>query len=376
MSNKSLNCTANGTGMEKSNRSNYYIIPLQLVIALLILILLVNFIGNTIVVLVIINKRKMQTFTNWLILNLAVADLSVALFCIPLEIPLEINHEWIYGKFFCNIFYPIQSATIYGSVFTLVVLSCCRYSAIIHPFRRQPKKFEAKVLICIIWVSSLLLVTPYMMGLKYNGETKECMEVWSNEQRRIYTIATFTIQYVLPLTIIIVAYAFIIYEIALKKGPSSSLYEDKQRNEESKKLIKLLLIITTTFALCVLPYHVVALSLEFGNGESFKYIEDVSLGAYLLLYLNSAFNPVIYNVFSSSFREAFTESHKRIWNYLRDRNRSNSSRYFRQSSRSDSTVTYQQSIRLWEISSQDKEVTIDSSEVELTLTSGSSTGNV
>ena len=351
MEGRHVNGTANQTDRLPCHHPFCYIIPVELIIVLLILILLVDLIGNTIVVLVIVYKRKMQTFTNWLILNLAVADLSVALFCIPLEIPLEINHKWIYGKFFCNIFYPIQSATIYGSVFTLVVLSSSRYWAIIHPFRRQPTTFAAKVLICIIWISSLFLVTPYMMGLKYNDESEECEEVWSKEQRRIYTIATFTMQYVLPLTQIIVAYAFIIYEIALKKSPSAPLYEDKQRHKESKRLIKLLLIITTTFALCVLPYHVVALALEFGNGVSFKYIEDVSLGAYLLLYLSSALNPVTYNVFSSSFRDAFTESHKRIWNYLHKRSR-RSIRYLRQNNdrhRSGSTVTYyQQSIRLWE----------------------------
>ena len=348
MSNKSSDSDANGTCIgTPCDTPSRYLIPLQLVIVFLILILLVDLIGNTIIVCVIMLKRKMRTFTNWLILNLAVADLSVALFCIPLEIPLEMNHKWIYGKFFCNIFYPIQSATIYGSVFTLVALSSSRYWAIIHPFRRQPTTFVAKVLICIIWVSSLLLVTPYMVGLKYNGETKECMEVWSNEQRRIYTIATFTIQYVLPLTIIIVAYAFIIYEIALKKGPSSSLYEDKQRNEESKKLIKLLLIITTTFALCVLPYHVVALSLEFGNGESFKYIEDVSLGAYLLLYLNSALNPVIYNVFSSSFREVFAESYKIIWNCVCKWNRKSRNHLNKKPHRTNTSVSnYQERKKL------------------------------
>ena len=62
----------------------------------------------------------MRTFTNCLILNLAVADLSVALICIPLEIPLELNgFVWIYGNTFCMMFYPLQSATIFASAFTL-----------------------------------------------------------------------------------------------------------------------------------------------------------------------------------------------------------------------------------------------------------------
>lgn len=103
-----------------------YHIPMQIVVTLLIILFLVNFIGNVIVVLIIAKKRRMQTFTNWLLMNLAIADLSVAVICIPLEIPIEIKGYWIYGRVFCKIFFPIQTMSIYGSVFTLVVLSFSR----------------------------------------------------------------------------------------------------------------------------------------------------------------------------------------------------------------------------------------------------------
>ena len=357
MVNKSINRTFNNVCKQYC-----YSIPVYVVIVSLILILLVDAIGNTIVVTIIIVRRKMQTFTNWLILNMAFADIFVALTCITLEVPLEIRNKWIYGKFFCSIFYPIQSATVYGSVFTLVVLSCSRYWAIIHPFRRQPNRFEAKLSICVIWVMSFLLVTPYMITLEYDEKREVCIETWSETQGHIFTIATFALQYILPLTIIIVAYVFIVYDIALKKTSITSCYEDKGKYRENQKIIKLLLIITINFALSVLPYHVVQLSVEFGNGGYFKYIADVSIASYLLLYLHSAVNPLIYITFSSSFREGFAESYTKGRIYLCSYQLNSSHHIRKKSHRSSTTVTFcQQTRQISILSSEGKDVFLDSS---------------
>lgn len=315
---KSCNGTANNTssndtcaGRKGETGSESYLIPVEVVVVLFIFILMIDLLGNTVVVLIVTLKRKMQTFTNWLILNLAIADLSVAFICIPLEIPIEITKEWVYGKFFCTIFYPLQSATIYASVFTLVALSCSRYWAIIHPFKRQPTPMVAKVIIVIVWASSFCLTIPYMLALHYRSDTSQCVEVWSDTQRRFYTVATVVVQYILPLALVTMAYAFIIHDVVFRKHTE---YEHFEQQQENKKLIKLLIVITTTFGVCVLPYHMVALFYEFGN----LYNEDVSLASYILLYLNSALNPIMYNVFSSSFREEFSNTYKMICSYGRN----------------------------------------------------------
>ena len=137
-----------------------YVLPVHVIIFALVLILLISFVGNSIVALVIIRKRKMKTFTNWLILNLAVADLSVALICIPLEIPLELNNfTWIYGSALCKALYPLESMTIFASAFLLVGLSCSRYWAIVYPFKKQPTLTMAKTIVLLIWFTSFVLVT-------------------------------------------------------------------------------------------------------------------------------------------------------------------------------------------------------------------------
>lgn len=289
-----------------------YLVPIELVLALYILIMIITVVGNATVVVVVLKKRGMQTFTNYLILNLALADLSTGLIFIPLDLPMELNGgKWIYGKVFCHIFYPMQTSAIYGSVFTLVIMSASRYWAIMHPFRTQPTVGTAKIVICFIWLCSVLVVIPYTLVLEYDDEKKTCTETWNMEQKRYYTLAIFIFQYCLPLAIITAAYSCIFYEIALK-NKSKSLYEDKGKDREANRLIRLLLIITITFALCIMPYHAVALLWEFGSAGEYVHINDVFLGCYFLLYLNSGLNPFIYNIFSSNFREAFMELYREM----------------------------------------------------------------
>ncbi|XP_066920947.1 galanin receptor 2a-like [Clytia hemisphaerica] len=300
---------------EYAGGGGYHLVSMPVVVAMLILIMLIILIGNSIVVLIITKKRRMQTFTNWLLLNLAIADLSVAVICIPLEIPIEIQNKWIYGSVFCHIFYPIQTASIYGCVLTLVVLSFSRYWAITKPFRTQPNVRFAKIMIGVIWILSVIFVIPYISILRYD-EANGCRETWTDDQKRIYTVAIFVFQFVLPLFIMSVAYCYIVYELSFRTQASDAMLAvNKKKQTENKKVVKLLVIITASFFFCILPYHVMGLVSEF-HGAHTKYFNDILLGSYMLLYVNSCLNPIIYNVFNERFRETFKEFYKTIIAYI------------------------------------------------------------
>ena len=310
------NGSGNGTGeSDEYAGGGYHLVSMPVVVAMLIIIMLIILIGNSIVVLIITKKRRMQTFTNWLLLNLAIADLSVAVICIPLEIPIEIHGKWIYGRVFCHIFYPIQTASIYGSVFTLVVLSLSRYWAITKPFRTQPNVRFAKIMIGVIWFLSVIFVIPYISILRYDEENG-CRETWTEDQRRIYTVAIFVFQFVLPLFIMSLAYCYVVYELSYRAQASDAMLAvNKKKQTENKKVVKLLVIITVSFFFCILPYHVMGLVYEF-HGDHTKYFNDILLGSYIVLYVNSCLNPIIYNVFNERFRETFKEFYKTIIAYI------------------------------------------------------------
>jgi hypothetical protein len=54
-------------------------------VCLYTLLSIVAFVGNSLVVAVIVHFRRLHTPTNMLIVNLAVADLMISIFCMPLS---------------------------------------------------------------------------------------------------------------------------------------------------------------------------------------------------------------------------------------------------------------------------------------------------
>ena len=303
----SLNTTTTASPSQSQEKSQSLIMA---EITVYCIVFVISSIGNVVVIMVVSRKRRMQTVTNWLIVNLAIADLAVTLICIPVEIPLILNRNtWLYGKAFCRMLYPLQTMTIYASVYTLVAMSLTRYWAIRHPFRRQMSTKQAKILICFLWLISFSFVIPYIIRLVYNPETGYCEEVTTPQGRRSYTIAIFVSQYIFPLLLILFAYILIAVELNKDRNGEKTLTQ-KQKRKENTKVLTMVVVVTVTFASCVLPYHVIGLYVEFSGNSTFTHINELNALCYLLLFANSCMNPIIYNAFNSKFRESFKE----LWN--------------------------------------------------------------
>ena len=164
---------------------------------------------------------------------------------------------------------------------------------------------------------SFVLIVPLITILRYNSEHQFCYEEWKPSSCRLYTITIFLLGYALPLAIITVAYTFIVYEISLKEKRGLMPYRDACRRKEDRMLIKLSLVVTITFAVCILPNQLVLLFYEFGDLAQYKYNVDVRIGSHLMIFLNSALNPIIYNVFSEAFRAEFWKLFTGVLPYVR-----------------------------------------------------------
>lgn len=295
----------------ESNDVNVYTKALKL--TLYAVIFLVSAIGNILVCIVIMKRKKMKTVTNYFILNLAFADLTLTLICIPFDIPVqEMNYKWPYGSFMCNILYPLQTMSLFASVFTLTAVSLTRYWAILYPLRRQLSTTNAKWLIVIIWLLSIVPVSPYISVLRI-GKTGSCDEYWSSDNdRKIYTVVLFVAEYVIPLSIIAAAYTSIGRELGKKKktGLENKFLQNAQ-SEEASKVIRMLIAVTILFAVCVLPTNIMWLWLDFGNAEEqFAHFWELVAFCNILTFANSAANPVCYTITNTNYR-------KEILNLLR-----------------------------------------------------------
>ena len=83
--------------------------------------------GNILVCLVIFKTPRMRTTRNYLLVNLAVSDLTVALLCIPFDVVLKITApHWPLGAAMCNILWPAMTLVTNCSSATLAAISLDR----------------------------------------------------------------------------------------------------------------------------------------------------------------------------------------------------------------------------------------------------------
>ncbi|KAK1792395.1 hypothetical protein P4O66_012075 [Electrophorus voltai] len=84
-------------------------------------------IGNMLVVIAVCVVKKLRQPSNYLLVSLAVADLSVAVVVMPFVIVTDLTGgKWLFGEVFCNIFIGMDVMCCTASIMTLCVISVDR----------------------------------------------------------------------------------------------------------------------------------------------------------------------------------------------------------------------------------------------------------
>ncbi|KAK0090037.1 hypothetical protein PV325_003850 [Microctonus aethiopoides] len=86
-----------------------------LLIAMHIIVFIIGIIGNSLVCIAIYRNRSMRTVTNYFIVNLAIADLMVIIFCLPSTVLWDITETWFLGDKLCKIIPYLQGARYFNS---------------------------------------------------------------------------------------------------------------------------------------------------------------------------------------------------------------------------------------------------------------------
>ena len=74
--------------------------------------------GNSLVISVLILGQKTQTVLSKFLINMAAADLLMALFCIPFNFTNTMLGHWIFGAVMCPIALFIMVTSVAVSIFT------------------------------------------------------------------------------------------------------------------------------------------------------------------------------------------------------------------------------------------------------------------
>lgn len=82
--------------------------------------------GNTLVIVAVFYTQKLRTVTNFFIVSLAVADMSLGMLVLPFSISVEVFETWVFGRLWCSVWLAIDVWVSTASIFNLCAISLDR----------------------------------------------------------------------------------------------------------------------------------------------------------------------------------------------------------------------------------------------------------
>ena len=269
-------------------------------------ITLIGLLGNTLVIYITAVRDRMQSRTNIMLFNLALADLLFLLVCPTFSsyryATSKLNILAITREFVCKAMHYLVNVTVYVTIYTLVLISAVRYVGIVHPDKadRFITKKTLIMTLCGIWITTLCVNAPVIFV--YRMIQNYCEFHKNNFGREFYTIFFF-FAYLLPLSTIAVLSVCVWRH--MRKNVMTTQRESLKRQA---KVGRLLVAVVAAFAVCWMPIQFMLL-LRYWEFVKFTH----TYGFFLVLgqslaYLNSCLNPIIYNFASKEFRQHFNET--------------------------------------------------------------------
>ena len=277
-------------------------------------IYVLGFVGNVLVIRIVHKTPPMHTTTNYLLVNLAIADVITVLLW-PLFSSYSYFKEYFsngVGNFICK-FTAFTEMSVMASSFTLTVLAVERYHALLKPLRIKLRLTEdnIKQAIALIWLSSFLVCLPEFFLREWKEPLLTCVGPWTihmNTESRVYFVINSLFSAYFPLAVMTHCYASLIRGLYFTDVIFSESVANAESNTEKKKLVVTFILATVGFFVCFAPgvvFFTVLTQLKPAEEANLKSNFDFSVLLAFLFVFSLCFNPVLYAFRSSNFRAEF-----------------------------------------------------------------------
>ena len=289
-----------------------------LVTVLYVVIFPIALLGNSLVLHVVFKRQSMRSVLNLLIVNMAIADLLVTVFIMPYSVAyVFVRLEWfsgIFGLILCKTVHFSLTASIAGSVITLIVITVDRFVSIVFVWKTCLNLRTSKAALVIIWVISIAIMglhlEVYTVKQAMPGDERYfCYPDWQRmpvDFNKYFAVGMFVMLYATPLALMAILYSMIAHKLWRDSfAENAGSGGDVQINKSKKRVIKMLVTVSLAFAVCWFPLHAIHYLIYF-DSETFNCMSMyVILLSFWLGHANSAINPVLYVIFNKTFRRAF-----------------------------------------------------------------------
>ncbi|XP_043476522.1 5-hydroxytryptamine receptor 2C-like [Leptopilina heterotoma] len=314
--------------------------------------------GNILVCLAVGLDRRLHNVTNYFLLSLAVADLLVSLFVMPLgAIPGFLGY-WPFGVVWCNVYVTCDVLACSASIMHMCFISLGRYLGIRNPLKTRhiSTKRLVGIKIALVWLLAMLVSSSItVLGLINPSNIMPGPGICVINNRAFFVFGSLVAFYI-PMIVMVATYVLTVQLLRKKarfvaEHPESDQFRrlggryastrnpvpsrssanssrqfwrtsggssgadkflpgrTKRRSlaanavATEQKASKVLGLVFFTFVLCWTPFFV--LNIIFAACPHCSVPNHVVVTCLWLGYVSSTINPVIYTVFNKTFRAAF-----------------------------------------------------------------------
>ncbi|KAI1278372.1 Thyrotropin-releasing hormone receptor [Halotydeus destructor] len=286
-----------------------------------LILLIVGCSGNFLIAFVVLRTKDMRNSTNLFLVNLSIADLFVLITCAP-TVLVELHSKpevWYLGALMCKSVSFIELLVAHSSVLTILGIGFERYYAICRPLEASSKltRKRALLIIAIIWFTSLISCLPMLSIARLElveyidaSQVPVCTNSLQESWQSVYYTTVFFIFFVGPFCILLVL--FFVMRRQLIRDSEQMLNSNQYQKQLMirKQVVIMVATVCLTFFICLFPFRLMTLWIINTTPEKLQELgmENYYILLYscrMLIYTNSAINPILYNIISTKFRRAF-----------------------------------------------------------------------
>ncbi|XP_039084250.1 C-C chemokine receptor type 1-like [Hyaena hyaena] len=285
----------------------------QLLPPLYSLVFIIGLVGNVLVLLVLMQYKRLKSMTSIYLLNLAISDL-LFLFTLPFWIDYKLKDDWIFSDGTCKLLSGLYYIGLYSEIFFIILMTVDRYLAIVHAvFALQVRTVLFGILSsALAWVLAILAAVPgfYFSRIQWEFFHTTCSLHFPPENlkawKRFQALKLNMLGLVLPLLVMIICYTEII-RILLRRP-----------NEKKAKAVRLIFVIMIVFFLFWTPYNLAMLVSAFQDTfftdecRQSKQLDLAIQVTEVIAYTHCCVNPVIYAFVGERFRKYLRQLFHRV----------------------------------------------------------------
>lgn len=302
-------------------------------------VLIFGLLGNALFIFVTVRVKSMRTITNVYLVNLAIADscyiaLGTGEKLASIQMSPVFADVHPFGFIWCVTVFPLARMCAFASLFLVTLVTVDKYYAICKPLehrmRTSPGRSHTKYIIFLAWTVAFSIAASTVPN-SYKFDTY-CVLYPSPHQKDFPNIVSYcnpsaswikhTIHgiQVIPFFIALVPNIFLYHQIMRRLNKRKLIGNNvppqvRNRIRARNTVSRMLVFNGSIFFLCNIPFFTLSLLhmvMEFVNPTLVDVLQEHLLAlqpfVQLLLYINSALNPIVYGTVNRNYRKSLYQA--------------------------------------------------------------------